>query len=79
MVCDCYFVRWVFKEIVSMSEENLLESTELVEMESTVEVDSSIEILTQIQSDVRILVVFTIITFVMSCLRGWRKNVVKGV
>lgn len=59
-----------------MNEEEIVE---VVEAETLVETDSDIEILTQIRDDVRIIVAFTIITFVMSCLRGWRKNVVKGV
>lgn len=69
-----------------MNNEELLENTEILE-ESTEEtysqvvVDDStlIETLTVIRDDVHIIMVFTIITFVMSCFRGWRKNVVRGV
>ena len=69
-----------------MNNDELLENTEILE-ESTQEtysevvVDDSaiIETLTVIRDDVHIIMVFTIITFVMSCFRGWRKNVVRGV
>lgn len=69
-----------------MSNEELLENTEILEEETTetvaeVVVDDSamIETLTMIRDDVHIIMVFTIVTFVMSCFRGWRKNVVRGV
>lgn len=62
-----------------MNQEEILENTEMQETETLVEVDYSVELLTQIRDDVRVIVAFTIITFVMSCLRGWRKNAVKGV
>lgn len=69
-----------------MNEAELLENTEMLE-ESTEETyaevvvgDSAmIETLTMIRDDLHIIMVFTIITFVMSCFRGWRKNVVRGV
>ena len=32
-----------------------------------------------IANDVHLILVFTIITFVMACFRGWRKNTLKGV
>lgn len=35
--------------------------------------------LLSISNDVHLILVFTIITFVMSCFRGWRKNTLKGV
>lgn len=35
--------------------------------------------LLSIANDVHLILVFTIITFVMSCFRGWRKNTLKGV
>lgn len=35
--------------------------------------------LLSIANDVRLILVFTIITFVMACFRGWRKNTLKGV
>lgn len=69
-----------------MNEEEILENTEILEeesMETYQEVDvgytQSMEILTQIYNDVHLILVFTIITFVTACLRGWRKNVIKGV
>lgn len=35
--------------------------------------------LLSIANDVHLILVFTIITFVMACFRGWRKNTLKGV
>lgn len=35
--------------------------------------------LLSIAYDVHLILVFTIITFVMACFRGWRKNTLKGV
>ena len=35
--------------------------------------------LLSIADDVHLILVFTIITFVMACFRGWRKNTLKGV
>lgn len=35
--------------------------------------------LSSISNDVHLILVFTIITFVMACFRGWRKNTLKGV
>lgn len=35
--------------------------------------------LLSIANDIHLILVFTIITFVMSCFRGWRKNTLKGV
>lgn len=35
--------------------------------------------LLSISNDVHLILVFTIITFVMACFRGWRKNTLKGV
>lgn len=67
-------------------EEILLENTEISEteiQESYQEVNvgyaESLELLTNIYNDVHLILVFTIITFVTACFRGWRKNVIKGV
>lgn len=69
-----------------MNETELLENTEILEenteetyAEVVVDDSAMIETLTMIRDDVHIIMVFTIITFVMSCFRGWRKNVVRGV
>lgn len=77
---------WMDKEYKVMNKEEVLENTEIMEeetAESYQEVDvgytQSMEILTQIYNDVHLILVFTIITFVSACLRGWRKSVVKGV
>ena len=50
-------------------------------MEST-EVVSSSAISTDIHAisnDIHIIMVFTIVAFVMSCMRAWRNNATKGV
>lgn len=46
--------------------------------ETITEVENN-DALVSISYDVHLLLVFTIITFVMSCFRSWRKNTVKGV
>lgn len=79
MVYNCHDFDFICEGVGRLTQENLLENTELVETESILEVDSNVEILTQIYNDVHIIMVLTILTFCMSCLRGWRKNVVKGV
>lgn len=33
----------------------------------------------EISNDVHIIMVFAIVTFVMSCMRAWRNNATKGV
>lgn len=78
---------WMDKGGFIMSnEEIILENTEIVEeeiAETFQEVNmgytQSMEILTQIYNDVHLIMVLTILTFVSACLRGWRKNVIKGV
>lgn len=69
-----------------MNENEIVESTETLEEETAQayqEVDvgyaQSMEILTSIYNDVHVIMVFTIITFVTACLRGWRKSVIRGV
>lgn len=69
-----------------MNQEEIIENTESLEEETTEtyqEVDvgytQSLEILTNIYNDVHVIMVFIIITFVTACMRGWRKNVIKGV
>lgn len=37
------------------------------------------DVLLSIADDVHLILVFVIITFVMSCFRAWRQNVTKGV
>ena len=55
-----------------LSTEILEESTEL---EAVVEVDASVLVpyLEQIAFDLRVILLFTILTFVMGCMRSWRK------
>lgn len=43
------------------------------------EIMTELEILTMIYNDVHIIMVFVILNFATACMRGWRKNVVKGV
>lgn len=68
-----------------MGSEELLENTEILEesseadVETIVEVSADTQILEQIYNDVHIIMVFTILTFCMSCFRGWRRNSMKGV
>lgn len=55
-----------------LSSENLEESTEL---EAVVEVDAAamVPYLEQMAFDLRVILLFTILTFVMGCMRSWRK------
>ena len=50
-----------------------MESTEVVSG-SAISVD-----IHAISNDVHIIMVFAIVTFVMSCMRAWRNNATKGV
>lgn len=58
--------------------------TELPETESVVLTDGDaasvyVQHLEQIAGDVRIILLFTILTFCTACMRAWRKNIIKGV
>lgn len=55
-----------------LNTEILEESTEL---EAVVEVDAAalVPYLEQIAFDLRVILLFTILTFVMGCMRSWRK------
>lgn len=58
--------------------------TEIVEStqagsETLVSDPADSDTLLSISNDVHMILVFTIITFVMACFRGWRKNTLKGV
>ena len=57
-------------EIINI--ENLEESTEL---EAVVEVDAAalVPYLEQMAFDLRVILVLAILTFVMGCMRSWRK------
>lgn len=60
------------------------DGTEIVEStqagsETLVSDPANNDALLSIANDVHLILVFTIITFVMSCFRGWRKNTLKGV
>lgn len=81
MVLYSGYFNWFFERVGEMNEEEiLLDNTEFeTEVETLVEVDSSAVYLEQIAGDVRVLVVFAIVTFFTACLRGWRNTVVKGV
>lgn len=50
-----------------------------VEAETLVSDPADNDALLSIADDVHLILVFTIITFVMSCFRAWRQNVTKGV
>ena len=74
-------------EIVDSGTETVKESnngTEVVEStqagsETLVSDPADNDTLLSISNDVHLILVFTIITFVMACFRGWRKNTLKGV
>lgn len=51
----------------------VMESTEVVSG-SAISADVHV-----ISNDVHIIMVFAIVTFVMSCMRAWRNNATKGV
>lgn len=56
----------------------VVESTQ-VGSETLVSEPTDNDMLLSIANDVHLILVFMIITFVMSCFRGWRKNTLKGV
>ena len=74
-------------EIFNSGTENLEETndgTEVVEStqagsETLVSDPADNDVLLSIANDVHLILVFVIITFVMSCFRAWRQNVTKGV
>ena len=74
-------------EIVDSGTESLEETnngTEVVEStqagsETLVSDPADNDTLLSIANDVHLILVFTMITFVMACFRGWRKNTLKGV
>lgn len=70
-------------ENTEMSEEEVTEILEECPVETYTEIvvdnTTTNEILMNIYNDVHVIMVFTIVTFVTACFRGWRKNVVKGV
>lgn len=69
-------------EVSDVSVDELMQMEEVgeVQTETIISYDDTvlIETLTQIQADVRILVLLSILTFCSACLRGWRNNVIKG-
>lgn len=74
-------------EIVDSGTETVEETNDGTEMVESTQVGSETlvseptdnDTLLSIANDVHLILVFTIITFVMSCFRGWRKNTLKGV
>lgn len=60
-------------ELTDIFQEETTENVMLV----TVDDSASVELLTQIAADVRIILLFTIITFCSACMRGWRNVVLK--
>lgn len=40
---------------------------------------TELEILTRIANSLDILVLFAILNFATSCMRGWRRNVIRGL
>lgn len=54
-------------------------STEIaVEGEALVDASNNTQILENIATDVRLIAVLALLTFITSCFRGWRKNTIKG-
>ena len=74
-------------EIVDSGVERLEESNNGTEIDESTQVGSETlvsdptdnDALLSISNDVHLILVFTIITFAMSCFRAWRQNVTKGV
>lgn len=74
-------------EIVDSGTERLEESNNGTEIDESTQVGSETlvsdptdnDALLSISNDVHLILVFTIITFAMSCFRAWRQNVTKGV
>ena len=69
---------------VTETVEETNDGTEIVEStqagsETLVSDPAGNDALSSISYDVHLILVFTIITFVMACFRGWRKNTLKGV
>ena len=57
----------------------IVEESTQVGSETLVSEPTDNDTLLSIANDVHLILVFTIITFVMACFRGWRKNTLKGV
>lgn len=74
-------------ETVDSGTETLEETNDGTEMVESTQVGSETlvsdptdnDTLLSISNDVHLILVFTVITFVMACFRGWRKNTLKGV
>ena len=61
-------------------EENMEISTEIsteiaTSGDAVVEVSADTQLLEGIANDVHLIMVLALLTFVLSCLRGWRRNV----
>lgn len=54
-------------------------STEVMESTEVVSGSAISADVHAISNDVHIIMVFTIVAFVMSCMRAWRNNAIKGV
>lgn len=65
-------------EIMLSGNSENLNSVTTESAETLVSADSQLDILTNIYNDVHIIMVFAILSFAMSCMRGWRKNTLKG-
>lgn len=65
-------------EIMLLDDSENLNSETTETAETLVSADSQLDILTNIYNDVHIIMVLAILSFAMSCMRGWRKNTLKG-
>lgn len=74
---------YVHDEAVSVQSDSQAIEGEPAGLASTsgtlVEADSAGDTLVTIANDVHLILVFTILSFAMSCMRGWRNHVLKGV
>ncbi len=79
---DCTEVSPADSTEVQESGSDVFETVNGVEVMESTEVVSGSAISADvhaISNDVHIIMVFAIVTFVMSCMRAWRNNATKGV
>lgn len=79
---DCTEVSPADSTEVQKSGSDVFETVNGVEVMESTEVVSGSAISADvhaISNDVHIIMVFAIVTFVMSCMRAWRNNATKGV
>lgn len=69
-------------ETTEMQEENMVIETPLVEVidytETMTLIQQNADYIPTIASDVRVILVFVVLTFCWSCMRSWRNHVIRG-